>query len=75
MNCCCAEIIFYDFVIIFFQDVDECDEGRDNCHDRAVCSNNIGSFSCSCAPGFSGDGIFACKGDFAFGRLVLFLFK
>ncbi len=29
----------------------------DNCSENAMCNNTKGSFSCSCKPGFSGDGI------------------
>ena len=45
---------------IFFScvDIDECTEQTDDCDDpsRADCSNNAGSYVCSCKAGFSGDG-------------------
>ncbi len=40
-------------------DIDECSKGLDNCaafEDGGLCSNNTGSFSCSCKAGFEGDG-------------------
>lgn len=38
-------------------DINECEEGTDSCHINASCSNTNGSFACSCAEGFSGDGM------------------
>ena len=29
---------------------------EDNCHDNATCSNNDGSYSCSCNSGYTGNG-------------------
>ena len=37
-------------------DIDECDVDTDNCDMNAVCDNTIGSFGCTCNPGYSGDG-------------------
>ena len=37
-------------------DVDECDEGLDDCLENSTCSNTEGSFDCTCDPGFSGSG-------------------
>lgn len=42
-------------------DVDECDIWE-VCHENAVCTNTRGSYSCSCAEGFAGDG-FECVVD------------
>ena len=41
----------------FFPDVNECENGNNSCHDNANCTNTIGSYTCSCNTGFSGDGI------------------
>ena len=30
--------------------------GNDNCHHNAQCTNTEGSFTCSCNPGYIGDG-------------------
>ncbi|XP_048587808.1 EGF-like repeat and discoidin I-like domain-containing protein 3 [Nematostella vectensis] len=38
--------------------VNECSSGSINCHrDHASCANTIGSFACTCKPGYTGDGI------------------
>uniref|UniRef100_A0A0G4HMH3 Uncharacterized protein n=1 Tax=Chromera velia CCMP2878 TaxID=1169474 RepID=A0A0G4HMH3_9ALVE len=38
-------------------DINECATTSDNCHTGALCSNTMGSFTCSCSDGFSGDGV------------------
>ena len=43
-------------------DVDECDDGYHNCHSEATCTNTVGSFTCSCKKGYTGDGIL-CEGN------------
>ena len=30
--------------------------GSDNCHENAQCNNTVGNFTCSCKPGYFGDG-------------------
>ena len=42
-------------------DIDECSERPHICHAYATCFNTIGSFSCSCNNGYTGDGVY-CKG-------------
>ncbi|XP_058652554.1 fibrillin-3 isoform X3 [Onychostoma macrolepis] len=42
------------------QDIDECTTGLHSCHEKAVCSNTLGSFTCSCQNGYFGDG-FQCQ--------------
>ncbi|XP_030856065.1 uncharacterized protein LOC105436405 isoform X4 [Strongylocentrotus purpuratus] len=42
------------------EDIDECAEGTDLCHDEAVCTNTPGFYRCACKEGFSGDG-FSCS--------------
>ena len=41
--------------------VDECESGLHNCHDDADCTNTKRSFTCTCKPGYSGDGV-NCEG-------------
>ena len=42
-------------------DIDECQEDRDDCDDNATCTNNPGSFDCTCNEGYTGTGK-KCKG-------------
>lgn len=42
-------------------DIDECDVLTDNCDNNAMCTNNIGGFTCTCLSGFDGDGV-TCSG-------------
>ncbi|XKL63994.1 hypothetical protein PGB90_006358 [Kerria lacca] len=37
-------------------DVNECIESKANCHENAICVNEIGSYQCLCKPGYSGNG-------------------
>ena len=37
-------------------DIDECKMNTDNCHEDAFCTNKIGSFNCTCNPGYQGNG-------------------
>ena len=50
-----------DICIFFFcLDVDECRLDVAGCSSSADCINTVGSFSCKCRSGFTGDG-FTCK--------------
>ena len=43
-------------------DINECsDASLNDCDDNAHCTNTIGSFNCTCDPGYSGNGI-TCLG-------------
>ena len=37
-------------------DVNECINGTHNCDNNATCQNTLGSFNCSCNPGYDGNG-------------------
>ena len=42
-------------------DTDECVLGTNNCDSNATCSDTVGSFTCACNQGYSGDGV-TCTG-------------
>lgn len=44
-------------------DINECVMGHD-CHDNAGCFNTLGSYNCTCIPGFTGNGTY-CTGIFS----------
>ena len=52
----------FNFILILASDVNECVEGTDNCHTNADCTDTVGSFLCTCSPGYSGDGVDNCTG-------------
>ena len=43
------------------EDISECILDTDNCHSNALCTNTDGSFICTCADGYKGNGTF-CEG-------------
>ena len=49
--------------LIYFADVKECFDGTHNCSSKAVCADVPGSFQCSCASGYVGNGV-NCSGGF-----------
>ena len=42
---------------LYLTDINECENGDDNCNENANCTNTEGSFTCSCNPGYTGDGV------------------
>ena len=57
-----TSIVSFFISICLFTDEDECQNGTHNCDVNAKCSNTIGSFTCTCLPGYSGDGV-QCSGE------------
>ena len=46
-----------------FADINECGAtGTNNCAGTATCDNTVGSFTCRCNPGYTGDGV-TCTGE------------
>ena len=46
---------------ILFLDIDECTLSIDSCDNNATCNNTVGSYTCTCDIGYTGDG-FTCTG-------------
>ena len=54
-------------------DVNECNsDDLNNCHENANCTNTEGSFTCSCKPGYTGDGV-TCTSKLV--MIIAFLFS
>ena len=49
------------FIFVFKLDFDECGGNNNHCHQNAICTNIIGSYSCRCSVGYAGDGLL-CRG-------------
>lgn len=49
------------FFFMLFVDLNECTMNTHNCNANNYCNNTLGSFTCTCKPGFSGNGI-SCTG-------------
>ena len=48
--------------LTYFPDIDECVRNLSICHPLATCNNTIGSYTCPCNPGYTGDGFDTCSG-------------
>lgn len=60
------------FLSFFSTDIDECLDISHNCHLSANCTNNAGSFSCSCLTGYTGDGI-SCSGTYTLETFTFYM--
>ncbi|XP_078380532.1 uncharacterized protein LOC144663449 isoform X2 [Oculina patagonica] len=49
------------FHLCYSLDVNECKDGLHGCHSNATCNNTIGSYNCTCKPGFHGNGRNSCE--------------
>jgi len=65
--------IFIQFQLFLSIDLNECTLGTHNCHTQATCTNTIGSFTCKCNSGYSGNGV-SCTGILYF-SLSSFFFQ
>ena len=49
--------------LLSLPDINECgNETLNDCHPNALCNNTIGSYTCTCKDGYSGDGKNSCEG-------------
>ena len=51
--------------VCFALDIDECSKNGSPCDENADCLNNLGSYTCSCKDGFTGNGT-VCVGKVKF---------
>ena len=61
ISCYVKQINSFLFLNPFPADIDEC-LAWSPCHGNASCTNTLGSFTCACNPGYSGDGVMTCYG-------------
>ena len=50
-------------ILILCLDVDECKTDNGGCDTNAVCKNTVGSRTCQCNTGFTGNGL-TCLGKY-----------
>ena len=65
VNCTSMSIVTTRYIYndsILASDIDECALRTHNCNANAECTDTIGSFNCTCNPGFEGDGV-SCTGN------------
>ncbi len=60
---------FIRHYLILLSDIDECTDSGHNCDNKAVCNNTVGSFTCSCKAGYSGDGV-TCTGKYQSNKMT-----
>ena len=59
----CKIISSVCYIFSTLLDINECATGGGHtCHEKATCQNTPGSFSCTCMPGYSGNGA-SCRGN------------
>lgn len=58
---CWFDISFIFFFNIIFADLEECTTNTHNCDVNADCANTVGSYSCKCKAGYTGNG-HTCNG-------------
>ena len=52
-----VKIDIVSYLVATYLDVDECSVNNGGCHANANCQFNLGSFSCTCKPGYDGNGL------------------
>ena len=50
-------------ISIYFSDINECTTNNGGCHWKADCTNTVGSRTCKCQSGYTGNG-FSCSGKY-----------
>lgn len=61
-------VVFLSTLVL---DVNECATGQEECSEFARCVNTIGSHSCFCLSGFTGDGK-NCSGKYHFTTIICY---
>ena len=72
IHACSIHFSIYLWAIDLSADIDECSEGTFICEPNALCTNTIGSYTCTCKFGYTEDGS-TCMGKSSFefeGRLT-----
>ena len=57
----CRSTVLVKYINVCYIDIDEC-KGLSLCDGNAQCTNTIGSFTCACNEGYSGNGM-TCTGQ------------
>ncbi len=52
----CFLSLNWDNSLYITLDINECEDGTHNCDRNALCTDNVGSFACTCVFGYTGTG-------------------
>ena len=70
-SCSCTDTLTDCFCL--HADIDECETDNNNCHENAQCTNTVGSFTCSCYLGYTGDGTECHTAVLVFAGVLMFI--
>ena len=54
-------LMYVNYLYQTHSDINECTSRIANCHTNAACANTLGSFTCTCNQGYTGNGV-SCRG-------------
>lgn len=52
---------FHSIYLLQKKDLNECSDGTNKCVINSDCNDTDGSYTCTCSPGYIGDGFLGCR--------------
>jgi len=59
------DVLLFSHLVCDYADIDECASNNGGCCAQAVCKNTLGSYTCTCRLGYTGDGK-TCRGELTY---------